>query len=361
MRKVFLYPFYLIYGIIVSIRNTLFDLKIKKQYEFPVPVIAVGNITAGGTGKTPHAEYLISLLQKQFRIAYLSRGYKRKSKGYVLANDTSTMFDIGDEPFQIKHKFPNVPIAVCENRVKGINSMLKELKGGIDALILDDAFQHRSVRPNINVLLIDYNRPISEDQLLPLGMLREHEKAKYRANMIIYTKCPPTLQPIEQRIIKKNLDIRPYQDLFFTTIHYGEFTPAIKGVRMFSDDLKKYSVLLVTGIANPQPLANHLNTMVGDVQHLTFPDHYYFKTKDLNTMMQKFENIVSTNKLIVTTEKDMVRIMAMPDKPDHFLENLYYLPIEIKFLDKSHEQFNKKILNYVTENKSNSRLHKKQD
>jgi tetraacyldisaccharide 4'-kinase len=359
MLKMLLYPFMVIYRVLVLIRNLMFDLKIKKEHEFDIPIISVGNITVGGTGKTPHAEYILALLKKKFHVAYLSRGYKRKSRGYILSDAQSTLKDIGDEPLQIKLKFPELPVAVCEKRVKGIHRLMKEPGLNIDAIVLDDAFQHRSVKPNINILLVDYNNPISEDSMLPMGRLREPETAKYRANVIIYTKCPSSLPPIEQRIIKKNLNIRPYQDLYFTTIVYGEITPVVKGLKLFENDLSKYTILLVTGIANPQPLVDHITPKVGHIEHRKYSDHYNYTEKDLYEVYNQFSKIEANDKLILTTEKDMVRFISAQKKPDHLLENLYYIPIEIQFLDKSQELFNKKILNYVTENKSNSRLHKK--
>lgn len=335
----------------------MYDTHIKKQHEFNVPIISVGNLTVGGTGKTPHAEYLIKLLKSQFNIAFLSRGYKRKTKGFVLATSKSTLEEIGDEPVQIKQKFPEIPVAVCEKRVKGINKLLNDEKLDIDAIILDDAFQHRSVKANINILLVDYTQQIFNDHLLPVGRLRESTKAKYRANFIIFTKCPSTLQPIEQRIIKNKLDIRPYQNLFFTSIVYGEITPAEKGLSLFDDNMRNYSVILVTGIGNPQPLIDHLEKQVGNIIHRKFPDHYDFKESDMEKINDEFNQIESRHKMIITTEKDMVRLRSVKNQPENFFRKLYYIPIEIKFLDRTKDSFNKRILNYVTENKSNSRIH----
>ena len=339
----------------------LFDIKVFKQHEFNVPIISVGNLTVGGTGKTPHSEYLLSILKTNSNVAYLSRGYKRKTKGFVMANMNSTIDDIGDEAVQIKQKFPEVPVAVCEKREIGIRKLLNDEKLDIDAIILDDAFQHRSVKANINILLIDYTRQIFKDHLLPYGRLRESTKAKYRANFIIYTKCPTNMQPIDQRIIKNKLDIRPYQNLFFTTIVYGEITPAEKGLTLFNDNMQKYSVLLVTGIANPDPLVDYLKSQVGEISHQKFPDHYNYTANDLNKLVEQFQQIESKTKIILTTEKDLVRLKSVKDQPAHFFEQLYYIPIVIKFLDRTKDTFNKRILNYVTENRSNSKVHKGKD
>lgn len=357
MLKILLYPFMMLYGLVVSIRNFLYDINFYKQHEFNVPIISVGNITVGGTGKTPHAEYLIELLKKQFKVAYLSRGYKRKTKGFILANKNSDVFEIGDEPVQIKQKYPDIPVAVCEKRVKGIHLLLNNKQFTIDAIILDDAFQHRSVKPNINILLIDYTQQIFDDNLLPVGKLREQCSAKYRANFIIFTKCPTHLQPIDQRIIKSRLNIRPYQNLFFTSIVYGEITPAEKGFKLFSNDMRKHAVLLITGIANPQPLVDYLTPQVGEIIHLKYADHFHYNEAEINQIVEKFNAIGTTEKMMITTEKDLVRLKSIKEKPKVFFENLYYIPIEIRFLDRTKETFNSKILNYVTENKSNSRLH----
>lgn len=357
--KILFYLLSAIYGFIVFIRNLMFDMKILKQHHFDVPIISVGNLTVGGTGKTPHAEYLISHLQKEFKVAFLSRGYKRRTKGYLLSDLNSTLFDIGDEPVQIKQKFPNIPVAVSEKRVLGIQKLLENKNLNIDAIVLDDAFQHRYVKPDLNILLVDHTNPIYEDQLLPLGKLRESEKAKYRANLIIFTKCPNEMKPIEQRIIRNRLDIRPYQDLFFTTVVYGEITPATPGAALFDNDLHEYSVLLITGIANPKPLVEYLKTQVGNIIHEKYPDHYYFTETDIQDIETKFESIGTQYKMIITTEKDLVRIRAVQNVSDSLMENLYYIPIEVKFLNHTREQFNKRIINYVKENRSNSKLYKK--
>lgn len=355
MLKSLLFPFSFIYGVVVSLRNFCYDAKIFKQHEFEIPIIAVGNITVGGTGKTPHAEYLIRILRKQFNVAFLSRGYKRKTRGFILATTNSTLDQIGDEPVQIKQKMPELPVAVSRKRVVGIKKLL-EIDPEIDAIVLDDAFQHRAVKPNINILLIDYTRQIFNDKLMPVGKLRESARAKYRANIIIFTKCPSQLQPIEQRIIKNKLDIRPYQHLFFTTIVYGEITPSEKGFSLFSNDMRKYTVLLVTGIGNPAPLVDYLTPQVGEIIHCPYPDHYAYKASDLEEIDRKYKAIGQPEKMIITTEKDLVRLKSVKVIPEYFFRNVYFIPIEIKFLDKKRDLFNQRILNYVTENRSNSKI-----
>jgi tetraacyldisaccharide 4'-kinase len=359
MLKYFLYPLSFVYGIVTSIRNFLYDSKILKSKAFQLPIISVGNLTVGGTGKTPHAEYLIALLKKEFNVAFLSRGYKRKTKGFVLADTHSNLNEVGDEPVQIKQKFPDVTVAVCEKRKKGIKILIEDQDRNIDAIILDDAFQHRSVEPNINILLLDYTQPVFEDHLLPVGRLRESLKAFHRANFIIITKCPSELKPIDQRVMKNKLDIRPYQNLFFTSIVYGEITPAEKGLTLLCDDLHNYSVLLVTGIGNPAPLLDYLKNQVGHIEHKKYPDHYSYKESDLAELSTLLLGIESQQKMIITTEKDLVRLKAVPNCPPDFFRNVFYIPIEIRFLDRTKELFNKKIITYVRENKSNIRLHKK--
>ncbi len=359
MIKIFTYPLSLIYGFIISIRNFLFDSNILHHHNYEVPVISVGNLTVGGTGKTPHAEYLINILRKEFKVAFISRGYKRKSKGFILATSQSSINEIGDEPVQIKQKYPDVTVAVCNKRDTAIRNIINNKDLNIDVIILDDAFQHRSVEPNINILLFDFTQPVYDDKLLPAGKLRESIKSSYRANFIIFTKCPGQLKPIDQRIIKNKLDIRPYQNLFFTSIVYGEITPAEKGRTLFFDDMLKYTVMLVTGIANPAPLIAYLKDQVGDIIHKNFPDHYSYNEKDINDLYNSFNEIENRRKLIITTEKDLVRLKSVNKYPEGFFDILYYIPIEIKFLDRTKDLFNKRILTYVRENKSNSRLHKR--
>ncbi len=359
MIRLFTYPLSLIYGFIISIRNFLFDSNILHHHNYEVPVISVGNLTVGGTGKTPHAEYLINILRKEFKVAFISRGYKRKTKGFILATSQSTINEIGDEPVQIKQKYPDVTVAVCKKRDIAIRNILKNKELNIDVIILDDAFQHRRVEPNINILLFDFTQPVYDDKLLPAGKLRESIKSSYRANFIIFTKCPGQLKPIDQRIIKNKLNIRPYQNLFFTSIVYGEITPAEKGRTLFFDDMLKYTVMLVTGIANPSPLIEYLKDQVGEIIHKKFPDHYAFTEKDIDNLYNSYKEINNRRKLIITTEKDLVRIKSITNYPEGFFNILYYIPIEIKFLDRTKDLFNKRILTYVRENKSNSRLHKR--
>lgn len=350
-RSILLLPLSLVYGFIVFIRNKLFDLKILSSREFDIPVISVGNITVGGTGKTPTTEYLISLLKNEFTIATLSRGYKRKTKGFILSTPESTTNEIGDEPKQIKQKFSEVIVAVCENRVRGIINLLR-MFGNLNLVILDDAFQHRHVSPGISILLIDYNRPLSKDSMLPYGGLREDLHQMKRASIILITKCPRDMKPIERRIIEMELQLFPYQSLYFTTIKYGEMTPVFNGQKTIC--ASDCSILLVTGIANANPLLNHLKTNTKNIAHINYPDHHVYVQKDLDAIAQKFESISSLSKVIITTEKDAMRIKDFEEISPTLKNNLYYIPIEIEFMYKDHDTFNHQILSYVRTNKKYS-------
>lgn len=356
-----LFPFSLVYGISVSVRNKLFDLKILKSTEFNFPVISVGNITVGGTGKTPHVEYLVELLSKKFEVCVLSRGYKRKTKGFQLANKNSTATSIGDEPFQMHTKFKNVNIAVDENRVHGINELKKQFPK-LQAAILDDAFQHRYVKPGLSILLIDYNRPIYKDCILPAGDLRESSHSKKRANIVIVTKVPENIKPIDKRLWKKELKLFPYQYLYFSSFEYSQISPVYtenKNVLSFNE-LKRpeASVLLVTGVANPAPLLKEISSGHNEVIQFQFPDHHKYSENDLRKIGYKFDKLSNKNKYILTTEKDALKIEKIIAVNNNIKNSMYYLPIKVKFLDNKQEEFDKIITNYIATNKEINRLHK---
>lgn len=354
----FLFPIAIIYGIVVYIRNRLFEFNILKSKEFVLPVISVGNITVGGTGKTPHVEYLIKLLKDEFVVAALSRGYKRKTNRFIIADKDSTANQIGDEPKQLKQKFPDVHIAVNKDRVKGIEK-LKERISDLQAVILDDAYQHRRVKPGLSILLIDFNRPIYKDRLLPVGRLRESAKEMKRANIIIFTKTPATISPIDRRIVLKKIKAASYQSVYFTTLKYrklisltGRETPPMEEI---DESFKKegYSILLITGIANPGLLKNHIEQFCDDIVHIKFPDHHKFSSNNIRHIEKKFNSIKNDKKIVLTTEKDAVRFDMLPKKakiPDNILKHFFYIPIEVEFLDNK-EQFNNQIIKYVRENK----------
>ena len=353
-----LLPLSWLYGLAVSLRNELFALGILKERSFSIPVISVGNITVGGSGKTPHVEYLIRLLQDYIKVGVLSRGYKRKSHGYVLADDNSTMRDLGDEPYQIKQKFHDIYVAVDKNRCNGITRLTHDkATSSVGVILLDDAFQHRYVKPGLNILLVDYHRLIIYDRLLPAGRLREPLNGKQRADIVIITKCPRDLKPMEFRILTKAMDLFPYQQLFFTTIDYG--TPQA----LFSDkttSLNKYNVLLVTGIASPEQMENDMKHKCRSLTSLAFEDHHLFNTKDEQRINNAFERLPSP-KIIVTTEKDSTRLVNLNSLTTEVRDAIFVLPIKVKFMLNQGELFNNKIISYVRKNSRNSNMVKRKN
>ena len=350
------------YGMVVGLRNELFNLKLLPSREFDLPIISIGNITAGGTGKTPHTEYIMELLKSGFKVAVLSRGYKRRSRGFYLVEPTSKVRQVGDEPLQIKLKFNDSIVAVDANRVRGIEHLIAlPVKPGV--ILLDDAFQHQYVSPGINILLTDYNRLITKDFLLPYGRLRESASNKSRATIIIVTKCPPALKPIDERIITKELDIRPYQNLFFSKIIYGPLLPVFpKDISDQSVELVKgLTVIMITGIANPSSLREYLMHVTHDIHELNFPDHHQYTPKDIDRITAKYEQLSKGRKIFITTEKDMVRFRDLETVSEAIRQNMYYIPVKISFLNNTGKEFDRKIFSYVNENKSNFDLYSKRD
>lgn len=356
--KWWLLPFSWLYGIIVEFRNLLFDMEILKSESYPIPLINVGNITVGGTGKTPHVEYLIRLLSENYKVAVLSRGYKRKSKGYLLAKLTSSIQKIGDEPWQMKQKFPHIHVAVDANRRRGIQRLIEdEETKDVEVILLDDAYQHRYVKPGLNILLTDYHRLFTEDTLLPAGRLREQPAGKRRANMVVVSKCPQGMKPIEYRVLQRRLDLMPFQKLFFSTLRYGYLKGLFNGQILDLDTLKeqKQNVLLVAGIGNPQQLEDDLRKYANHVSVLSFPDHHYFSTRDTKKIASEFEKL-SEPKLIVTTEKDASRLLDLKGLSIQVENNLYVLPIKVEILKENATTFNSNIENYVRKNLRNSSM-----
>lgn len=342
IRKI-LYPFSLVYGAITSVRNYLYNNQLLASTKFKTPTIVVGNLSVGGTGKTPQIEYLIRLLKNDFKIAVLSRGYKRKSKGFVLADKNSNAELIGDEPFQYFTKFKNIKVAVDTNRVNGIQQ-LKQISSELDVILLDDAYQHRKVEGGFNILLTSYNNLYVDDTMLPTGNLREKISGAERAKAIIVTKCPFNLNEEEQFKIAQRLNPTLYQTVFFTTIEYDVEIQGSSKIKL--DDLSNYEVLLVTGIANPTPLTNFLKEKKVIFEHLKYTDHYFFTESDIVNIELKYNQLKSKRKIILTTEKDYVRIF------DKF-EKLHYIPIKTKFINHKTD-FDNLILNYVGTSSRNS-------
>lgn len=356
-------PVSFLYGMGVSLRNKLFDWGFLQSKSFDIPIICIGNLAVGGTGKTPHTEYLIQLLKDKHHIAVLSRGYKRRTKGFVLSDAKSSARSIGDESYQIRQKFPHIVVAVDEKRVRGIEYLqLLDRPKKVDLILLDDAFQHRYIEAGLNIVLTDYHRLFCDDVLLPAGRLREPEKAKNRAQIVIVTKCPADLKPIDYNIIAKRLALFPYQKLFFSTFRYGHLMPVFPETgateRPLSSLKRSEQVLLVTGIASPAVLEEEIRHYSRHVELLSFGDHYNFKNKDIRLIADLF-NRLQGEKLIITTEKDATRLIAHPAISEELKAHIYALPIEIQFLQNQEDTFNKTIIDYVRTDKGNGIVSKR--
>jgi len=347
-----LLPLSWLYGVGTDVRNLLFDAGILSSKKYNIPVISVGNLTVGGTGKTPHVEYLIRLLSKKFKVAVLSRGYKRRSRGYVLAQTDTPMEKIGDEPWQLKQKFPKTYVAVDASRRNGIERLLSEKETqDVQVILLDDAYQHRYVTPKLNILLIDYHRMITEDKLLPAGRLRERATNKNRANIVIVTKCPRDLTPIGYRVVQQSLHLKPFQSLFFSTFKHGNLKKLFGEGEMPLEQLRKDNihVLLVSGIANPQQMEQDMRKFAQYVSPLSYSDHHYFTSKDakkINNTAQKMPKPM----IIVTTEKNASRLKDLKGLDETVRENFYVFPIEIEILKNKETTLNEQIINYVHKN-----------
>lgn len=356
-----LLPLSWLYGFGVWVRNMLFDLGLKKSKSYDLPVINVGNITVGGTGKTPHTEYLIKLLKSNYNVAVLSRGYKRKSHGFVLADEQTTMRQIGDEPYQMKQKFPEIRVAVDKKRCHGIEQLTKPaITPPVDVVILDDAYQHRYVTPGVNILLMDYHRLVYFDKLLPAGRLREPKSGMKRADIVIVTKCPLYITPMDKRGIERSLDLENWQNIFFSTFKYGSLYPLFdnhspqKVVQI--EELKSYKdgVLLVSGIASPKQLEYDLQKIT-TFESCRFADHHQFSKKDIKMIESKYKGGI-----IITTEKDASRLKDIGCNAfsDEVAKAIYVLPIEVEFMADTAEQFDSIIKSYVKKNSRNSVLNK---
>ena len=356
-----LLPLSFLYGMGVRFRNMLFDTGILESRSFPIPVISVGNITVGGAGKTPHVEYLIRLLCETKRVSVLSRGYKRRTKGYLLASSSSTSLELGDEPYQMYLKYGRqVHVAVSANRCEGIERLCSDPETkDTDVILLDDAFQHRYVKPGVNILLVDYHRLIVYDKLLPAGRLREPKDGKRRADIVIVTKCPPDLRPMDFRVITKALNLYPYQKLFFTSIEYGDLIPLFSNSRSLalSEITSDFEVLVLSGIASPQHLLCDIQKHTENVIPMTFRDHHIFTPKDIARINNTFDSL-SSKRIIITTEKDAARLVGLDGLSDDVRNHIYALPIKTTFLLEQQEQFDEFILSYVLKNSKDSILHK---
>lgn len=356
-------PLSWLYGVAVDVRNALFDMGVLPSVSYDIPIISVGNITVGGTGKTPHVEYLIRLLSKRYRVAVLSRGYKRRTKGYLLASAATTMEEIGDEPWQIKQKFPETYVAVDANRRRGIERLLTdEGTRDVEVILLDDAYQHRYVKPGQNILLVDYHRFISDDCLLPAGRLRERVSASRRASTVIVTKCPQHITAIEFRVILSALHIKPYQQLFFSTFSYGTMHQLWGEQTLEPTMLRKDNmhVLLLTGIGNPRQMEQDVRRYVQHIVPLDFSDHHYYTRRDADAIHSALTSLPKP-RIIITTEKDAARLMRLKNPSEEVRQSTYVLPIEVSILRDEKEKLDKTITDYVRENKRNGSVAPRKD
>jgi tetraacyldisaccharide 4'-kinase len=363
-----LFPFSLLYGVVVIIRNWCYDAGVFKSYRFNKPIISVGNLDIGGAGKTPMTEYLIRLLKDDFKLATLSRGYGRSTKGFLKAESRiknqesgSEVYDsllagqIGDEPAQFKQKFPDITVAVCEKRVEGLRQLIPDH----DLVILDDAYQHRAVQPGLSILLFDHNRVHEPHLLLPAGNLREPFSGRWRAQIIVVTKCPVSLTTGEQSALAQLIEPLPYQHLLFTTIRYQALQdlqgkPA--GIPIDSDT----TVFLLTGIANAKPLIAYLNGLTSHIIHHNYPDHHPFTLKNITKLADEFSASSSHKKIIVTTEKDAQRLEESWFKsvlPGTGQLPVFVIPIRVEFLNNGDQRFNQLITDYVREHTTYHDIH----
>lgn len=347
-------PLAWIYGMVTFLRNCLFDWGVLKSKKYPIPVISVGNITVGGTGKTPHIEYLIRMLSGEYKVAVLSRGYKRKSRGYVLATEDTPLEEIGDESWQIKQKFPDIYVAVDADRCHGIERLMAdESTKDVQIILLDDAFQHRYVTPGRNILLTDFHRLITRDKILPEGRLRESPNGKERANMVIVTKCPKDLLPMQYRIIAETLHLRPYQQLYFSTFKYGRMLNLYDMEVRSMKQLSNYNVLLFTGIGCPKQMRIDLEGKFASITNMDFGDHHYYTKSDLLRVKEELEKLPEP-RLVITTEKDATKLMSMDSLPVSVARHIWVLPIGVKILLDKDIVFKEKITDYVRKNLRNS-------
>lgn len=337
LRRIVFSPVSLLYGVSVRLRQMGFQTGLLRSSRFDIPIICVGNLSVGGTGKTPHIEYLIRLLQPYINVSILSRGYKRKTEGFNVVNSTNTALEVGDEPLQFKRKFSDVVVAVGERRAYAIPQMLYR-HPEIQTILLDDAFQHLAVRPYLNILLTEYSRPFTADFLLPSGNLREWRSGYRRADIIIVTKCPVELSTSEKNRFITEIKPFPHQKVFFSYYDYGKayhFTTPSVEMDLSADT----DVLLVTGIANNDYLVQHLSSVCKSVTSIAFEDHHLFTNYDVAQIKRVFDNIESRKKIILTTEKDATRLELHQSYISENQLDIYILPVEVKFHATEGEDF----------------------
>lgn len=344
-------PLAWIFGLITSIRNRLYDIGVLKSYSPQKHTICVGNLSVGGSGKTPHVSYLVDLLKSEFKLATLSRGYKRKTTGFVTATDKSTSKEIGDEPLLYKTKYPFLNVFVEANRVKGVKK-ISELEPDTNVIILDDAFQHRAIKCGLNIVVSEYDNLYFNDYLLPVGRLRESKSGMSRADIIIVSKTPDKTTAVDIRNVLKDIKPLAHQHVFFSYLKYGELYSIsnVNEVLSTLNDLFRYKLIVFTGIANANPMLTYLREYSAGVSHLPFNDHHDFTPTDLNTIQKYYDSFEGGNKIIVTTEKDLMRLKEPEIWPIAERMNIFVLPVEVTFKDKT-EDFNNTILKYVRANR----------
>ena len=354
--RILLFPIACIYGFFMAIRNRLFDWKILPSQSFNIPIISVGNLSYGGTGKTPHIEYLIRLLQKKFKVATLSRGYGRKTKGFVLANKDSTYYDIGDESLQYKQKFEKIEVSVDAYRRRGIKILIN-LFQNLGCILLDDAYQHRFIKPGLSILLTDFHNLYLNDYPIPSGTLREFRSGIKRADIIIVTKTFSVFSPITKRRLTELINPRKHQKIYFSYVKNGELLP-IPGTKHNTERIRYNTILLFAGIANSYPLQEHLRTLCSELIVMDFPDHHKYTDKDIEKIKKTYSEIFSKNKIIVTTEKDAMRIIKT-DLINQIVDlPVFYSPIEINFHMGGETEINNQIIEYVSTHPRNRKLYK---
>ncbi|MGZ5189577.1 MAG: tetraacyldisaccharide 4'-kinase [Flavisolibacter sp.] len=337
-----LLPFAILFWLVISVRNWMYKKNILKSTSFGLPLICVGNLSVGGTGKSPMVEYLVLHLKNRFKVATLSRGYKRKTRGYALASDATTAIDIGDEPMQFYRKFPDVPVAVGEERIVAIPQLLHD-RPETQVIILDDAFQHRAIDAGMNILLTDYGNLFTRDFFLPTGDLRDLRSSYKRAKIIVVTKCPPELTRNEADEIVSEIKPLPNQKVYFTCIAYGTSYHITKHDFRFIDD--QTEVLLITGIANPRPLKHYLEERIGSYYMMHFNDHHIFSIDDWKDITKRFNSIEAEKKILLTTEKDSMRLLKFRQEIDGM--PFYVIPIEHKFLFHQDTEFNDEVITFI--------------
>lgn len=357
IRNILLAPFTVLYSLITSTRNTLYNKGFHKSTSFEIPTISVGNLAVGGTGKTPHVEYLINLLKKDLIVGVLSRGYKRKTKGFILATNNTNSHEIGDEPYQIYQKNTDIVVAVDEKRVHGV-SELCNLHQNLGVILLDDAFQHRQIKAGLSILLTDYGHLYTRDYHLPSGNLRESKNGSRRADILIVTKCPDYMSATKMKQVELELNIAPHQSLFYSKYEYADILPVFENEELKHWKLKELNdlnigILALAGIVHPGAFLKHLQKFSVNCEGLFFPDHHSFQEKDIQSVIKKFKNMKSSDSIIIVTEKDASRIKSNPKAWETLKLKLYKLPIKVKIL-KNEELLINKIYDYARNNSRNN-------